>query len=197
MNYLVQALSWGSDLVAPDVDDFCEPSLTDARKRMDRLWCDPKIFHVCILTRQDESEGRMYNLLGMKSRWTVDREWSRTFTKVVMVEAGRVVMRGPVAVLKVRGTWEAVPMENLYLPAQKFFYRHDAADPDELNATEICPALTNADLTHFETCLAVASIPISQADALLGSLPDHWYYLNRVDVEAGAATLSFSFNHTA
>lgn len=194
MKYIIEAFSWGTDLVAPDIDRCQEGNLEDARIVMNKQWENTKCFHVRIISQPVPSKNFKYNLYCMRSRPTRDRELHRFFEKVVVPDGVETIRRSDrIDVLRVIDFPTEIPVSSLHLPADEFYYDFTDTGMQVIKPHKSPVGNKIVQLNNFETCLAVAAFKPSGIVALLDVKDNLWYFLNEVDVKQGQAKLSFSW----
>lgn len=192
MKYQVEAFSWGSDLVAPDVQRERLNNLEDARAVMNRYWEDAKCFHVRVLSSVDRNRTLNCNFHCMKSRPTTDRQAHLFFDKIKKpMKDETIISQDDLRVLRVSDFPFEVPASRLQIPAHQFYY-----DVQDSGLEPIVPGrfpLENdeLDLQTFETSLAIAAKVPHCMDALMAQDENWWYFLSNVDILNGKATFSF------
>jgi hypothetical protein len=193
MTYIIEAFSWGNDLVAPDIERCHGADLEEAKKEMNRQWENPKCFHVRVLSLLDAAHRFEHDLHCMKSRPTKDRELRLFFEKIAAPQGVKTIHRDEkVNVLRVRNFLFAVPVGCLHLPADKFHYDVDGTGMHEIEPQGPSAGSNALQLGNFETCIAAAAFIPSRMDALLVTDDDYWYFLSEVDIKERKAELSFS-----
>jgi hypothetical protein len=172
MMFIIEAFSWGKDLLVPVIQTRKEADLQAARVTMDQLWANAQCFHARVTSRMN---GAQHHLHHMKSRPTSDREIHLCFDRVDG-------LNGSMNVLRASDFPEAVPTAQFRLPATSFFGQFLGGKPYLLGRS---PGLAN-----FEICLSVAAQRSNDMEALI-PMGEDWYYLSEVDVNGGQALLSF------
>ncbi|MEQ8903460.1 MAG: hypothetical protein RID11_11765 [Roseovarius sp.] len=192
MEYIVEAFSWGNDLVSPKIEKCHPASLQDARKEMDRYWENQRCFQVRVLSPVGSASACEHYLHCMKSRPNKYRELRLFFEEIVAPHGVDTILNNEkVNVLRVSDFPSVATARCLQLPADKFYYNIMGTDRREIEIRRSTVDGQPLQLASFETCIAAAALIPSGVDALLGIQDVSFYFLSDVEIEGRTAELTF------